>query len=297
MGTCAVNMSRWYTTFLAFSLLMTGGCFFEVPGTSNTDLMTPARLDNGLVIILPGIEGESQLNLDIREGLMLAGVPGAMPIYHWGRPVPVAAPLLNQMDFVGNRLEAQRIAQMIVEYQNGHPGRSVYLVGHSGGGGMAVFAAESLPEGRSVDGLVLLSASLSRGYDLSKALSHTRCGIVNFYSNYDRLLVIGTTLTSNVDGGRGPAAGALGFKRPAHAADSYSRLWQVQLSEVETSSGWAHAATTRSDFVYGCVSPWVLSGNWPAGTAEPYHDVNTEKANGKTTSLQGAGGYHPQVSQ
>jgi pimeloyl-ACP methyl ester carboxylesterase len=228
---------------------------------------TPARMSRGLVIILPGIEGESWMNHGIRSGLDEGGVQSALPIYHWGRPVPIAGPLINQMDFLGNRLQGSRIAQMIVQYQDAHPGQPVLLVGHSGGGGVAVFAAEALPPGRQVDGLVLLSASISSGYDLSKALGKTRRGIVNFHNPNDKaLLLIGTTLAGNVDGSRGPSAGLGGFERPSSAApDAYAKVYQIMLTDgIASATADPHAAATEPRFVSRHVAPWVLSAVWPA---------------------------------
>ncbi len=52
-----------------------------LPGCGpDTDPVTEDRLAQGLVIILPGIEGESPFNHDIRSGLEDANVPGAMMI-------------------------------------------------------------------------------------------------------------------------------------------------------------------------------------------------------------------------
>lgn len=236
----------------AIALGSVGGC-----GMSNAQYMTEQRLDNGLVVILPGIEGESPMNHDIRRGLVAAGVPAALPIHSWGRPVPIAGVLLNQMDFIGNRLEGAKLARMVVEYQDAHPGRPVYLVGHSGGGGVAVFAAEAMPEGRQVDGLVLLSASISREYDVTKALQHCRQGIVNFYNRSDAgLLGVGTTVVGNVDGRRGPSAGLSGF------AAAPPKLYQVEVTGGM--GGDPHAAATRSGFVSRRVAPWIVADAWPA---------------------------------
>lgn len=227
-----------------------------LPGCgSNKDFVTEDRLAQGLVIILPGIEGESPFNHDIRSGLVDADVPGAMMIYHWGRPIPVAGPILNQMDVLGNRIEGRRIAQIIVDYQDSHPGKPVHLVGHSGGGGMAVFAAEALPDDRKVDGLVLISASISCDYKLTKAIDHCKSGIVNFYCKGDvGMLVIGTTLAGNVDGAHGPAAGQKEFQ------GTFDHLWQVEVDQ----EGDAHTAGTRASFVTSDVAPWVLKSQWPA---------------------------------
>src|SRR5262245_33287304 len=44
---------------------------------------TRERMENGLVIVLPGIEGQSCLNHNIVRGLGDAGVPAAMRIFDW----------------------------------------------------------------------------------------------------------------------------------------------------------------------------------------------------------------------
>lgn len=248
------------------ALVLACGC----SNGGNTRFETADRLSNGLVIILPGIEGESPLNHQIRQGMVFAGVYRAMPIYSWGRPVPIAGPLLNQMDFIGNRLEGRRIARMIASYQDNYPGRPVHLIGHSGGGGVAVFAAEAMPEDRKIDGLVLLSASISSAYDLTKAMSHCRNGILNIYTKADvGFLIVGTTIAGNVDGTRGPAAGAIGFDKPRPGDktgkhQAYGRLYEMELAgEAAGGLADAHAATTRSGFVATYVVPWITSPTWP----------------------------------
>jgi len=247
---------RYLAILLSVSMLLAAGCT-----PSNEQYVTPARLDRGLVVILPGIEGEGLLSYQVRSGLLRGQVDSALRIYRWGRPVPLAGPLLNQMDVIGNRLAAERIAQMIVIYQDSHPGKPVYIVGHSGGGGVAVFTAESMPAGHKIDGLVLLSASISKGYDLTKALRGVRCGIVNFYSGGDvALLGVGTTLVGNVDGVRGPSAGLEGFDR--HPAGLYEMPWNRQMARAGNDGG--HAGSTNPRFVRSYVAKWVLTDQWPA---------------------------------
>jgi len=221
----------------------------------NDRYLTEQRKANGLVVILPGIEGVSEYNQDIRRGLISGGVNRALPIYSWGRPVPLAGPLINQMDFVGNRLAGTRISRMILSYQEQYPGRPVVLVGHSGGGGVAVFAAEAMPEGHQVDALVLLSPSISADYDLSKALAHCRNGIINFYNPQDKaLLGVGTTIVGNVDGGHGPSAGLKGFTRNPPG------LQQIRVTGAMTGYDTnAHTATTGINFVARYVAPRVLA--------------------------------------
>ncbi len=135
---------------------------------------------------------------------------------------------------------------------------------------MAVFAAEALPAGRSVTGLILLSASISNGYNLTEALGHTQKGIVNFYNKDDiPLLGIGTTVMGNVDGIHGPSAGLTGFYTPTDRDReekrlAYSKLYQIELDNSVAGDQDAHTASTSTNFVSSFVAPWVNSPSWPA---------------------------------
>ena len=270
-------MARLTCILIGLALLAAAGC-----GEDSAIYTTEARLNNGLVIILPGIEGESSMNHGIRQGLQNSGCNRALPIYSWGRPIPGVGMILNQVDFIGNRLAGVRIAKMIEEYQDQHPGKPVYLVGHSGGGGVAVFVAEGLSEGRQVDGLVLLSASIWSGYDLTKAMGRCRNGIVNFYNESDvGLLGVGTTVLSNVDGMKGPSAGLVGFTRskasdPPEKRAAYSKLYQVPISAGMGSGDDPHAAVTRPRYVSAYVAPWISSSSWPAGRASSTAQLSRE---------------------
>jgi len=245
-------------------LAILAGCAYDQE--ANDHFTTQERMDKGLVLILPGVEGESSFNHELRQGLAIAGVECAMPIYCWGRPIPIAGTLINQMDVWGNRAAGKDIAGFIVAYQDHHPKRPVYLIGHSGGGGVAVFAAESLPAGRKIDGLILLSASISGGYDLTAALDHCRNGVVNFYSPEDvAVLGIGTSIAGNVDGTRGPAAGLTGFGQPSGSDAEQKRVAYQRVYEVEITGGInPHTAATNSAFVQHSVAPWVAAV-WPKG--------------------------------
>ena len=238
----------------------------------NAAYLTPERMDEGMVVILPGVEGVSGLNKAIRLGLDEAGITCAMPIRSWGR----LGALFTQVDFLGNRLAANRLARNVEKYQDDYPGRPVYIVGHSGGGGIAVLVAAALGEGRQVDGVIVLSGSISSAYDLEKALGHTRYGIVNFYNRNDgALLAVFTTLLGNVDGIHGPSAGLLGFDEPKDDDDdekkqAYTKLYQIEVTNDMILGGGSHTAVTDQNFVSWQVAPWVYSSVWPATYAHNY---------------------------
>ncbi|MBI5725555.1 MAG: hypothetical protein HZA50_16475 [Planctomycetes bacterium] len=244
---------------------LSAGC-----GAAASHFTTPDRRSNGLVVILPGIEGESGFNHDIRRGLAAAGIYRSLPIYSWGRPIPVLGMLLNQMDPLGNWLAGKGLADYIVRYQDENPGKPVYIIGHSGGGGIAVFAAAQMPDDRQIDGLMLLHASISAGYDLTRALHHCKKGIVNFYNTDDvGLLGIGTIIVGSVDGGHGPAAGLIGFDEPDSSDKedkklAYAKLYQVPLTrQFFISDSGSHSMATKPLFVARYVAEWMLCQIWP----------------------------------
>lgn len=260
---------RGFGLILLFLMVMAfaGGC------ARSGEYLSSERWDKGLVMVLPGIGGKSPISRHIGRGLNDAGVECAIRIRQWGFAIPLFKIPVNQMNVRGNRAEAKRIAREILVYQRNYPGRPVYLVGFSGGGGMSVFALEALakyPESRPIDGVVLLSASLSRDYDLQPALEQTRKGIVNFYNPRDILLLaMGTKLLGNVDGGRAASAGRIGFLEPQSPEATQSetdrgRLYQVKVTPdmVET-PGMNHVASTAADFVSEHVAKWILAKRWP----------------------------------
>ena len=264
------SISRIAPLMLGLVLMVVAGC------GGNAEFLTEERLNEGMVVILPGVEGASGLNKDIRHGLVTAGIAYAMPIRDWRRPIPLLGVVINQVDFLGNPLAAQSIANAIMDYQDEYPDRPVYILGHSGGGGVAIFVAEGLDEDRRIEGVIVLSGSISSAYNLEKALSRTQRGIVNFYNRNDSaLLAVATMVLGNVDGIHGPSAGLIGFDEPKDKdADEkkaeYTKLYQVEMTNDMVLGGGSHTAVTDPGFVSLHVAPWIYSPSWPATYARSY---------------------------
>ncbi len=179
-------------------------------------LDTPERLQAGLVVILPGIEGCSSVNDSIARGLIEAGCLAAIRIEDWRRFRPWNP--LHLVMLRHNRRQAARIAGVIAEYMRGYPGRPVHLIGHSAGAGMALFVLESLPEACQVESAVLLSAAVSRHYSLAAATARIRGSLWNFFSPLDLPTVgLGTAVFGTMDRRHAVSAGALGFIGCSHA--------------------------------------------------------------------------------
>jgi pimeloyl-ACP methyl ester carboxylesterase len=211
---------------LLLILCHSGGC--TTPG----HIRSADRYRRGVVYILPGIEGRSPWNRNIALGLDEGGVTSAIEVYDWTVGFP-GGEVVNLANLERNRRQARRLASKIIAYRERYPGRPVHLIGHSGGGGIAVLALEALPAGRQIDMAILLAPALSPDYDLSTALRRTHVGVCNFYSKRDvSFLKVGTALFGHIDRGHGFSAGAVGFEIPESLASEDRALYHERLRQV-----------------------------------------------------------------
>jgi len=219
-------------------------------------LMNGDDLDRGLLIVLPGIDGRALHNELASRRLSEAGLGLAVELYDWTAPL---GPLFNQCAYERNRQVAAALAERVGAYRQEHPGGSVFLIGHSGGTAIAVWAAECLDAGERIDGVVLLASSLSPTYDLGGALAHTRCGIVSFHSARDvALLGAGTTWFGTMDRAHGESAGKVGFRRPA--AGLHQIAWRDGMARHGHDGG--HFSCLAPDFVCAYVAPLLAAKDW-----------------------------------
>jgi pimeloyl-ACP methyl ester carboxylesterase len=175
------------------------------------------RLADGLAVVLPGIEGRGALSWSICRGLQDGGFPGAVLLWDWTTGY---WPLLLYHLRAGrrNRRQAEALAAAILAYQKAHPGRPVYLIGHSGGAAVAVWTLEALPEDRRVSRVVMLGPALAPNYPLGPALRRTQNGMWNFWSPAEVLLLgAGTFIFGTADSRHSISAGLCGFSVPAGA--------------------------------------------------------------------------------
>lgn len=220
------------------------------------------RLNQGLVLILTGIEGRSFLNVSLLAGLIDAGVRSAVEIVDWTTGNKLLF-LLNLRGRQRNQRMAETLAQRVVAYQDEHPGQPVWLVGHSGGAGMALLTASALPPGRMVTGIIMLAAAVSPGIDLTPALDHVQTRIWNYYSGFDAFFLrFGTTVCGTIDGRHGAAAGAVGLTSPeADAAMEAGRLLQVRWNwrMLRQFNLGEHFGCTHRIFIAEEIAPWIIA--------------------------------------
>jgi len=237
--------------------LVTSGC-------NSQPYMTAERLERGLIIVLTGIEGRSRINEGICKGLAEGGVDWAIKLEDWTSPL---SPLYNLRAEQANRTKAEDIARRIELYQIEHPDKPVLLIGQSGGAAVAAWAAESLPAGRTIDGIIMLAPSLSPGYMLDWALKRCRRGIISFYSKRDWVFLgLGTTITGTMDGYHTSSAGRQGFEVPTDPdrAKLYDRLFQIAWGKWMSKTGYrgGHLTSGAAGFVREYVVPFVAAERW-----------------------------------
>jgi len=241
---------------LAVLLTTVAGC--DVRGI----VMNRQHLDDGLVIILPGIEGRSLSNGSICQALCDEQIPLAVQVYDWTVPL---GPVFNQCAYARNREAAAALARHIVEYRREHPTGRVFLIGHSGGTAIAVWAAEAMPPDQKIDGIILLASSLSPQYDLTEALARAEMGIVSFYSHHDAaLLGAGTSLFGTMDRVNGESAGKVGFNGHSASYAAAAKLFQIPWSQKMAKTGYTgcHFSCCSGKFIATYIAPLITAGRW-----------------------------------
>jgi len=236
----------------------------NMPSTFHTDpvvdsLMSAERQRCGYVIILPGIEGYSWLNRRIRTGLVQAEVPYAIEIYDWTRRLPRA--IYNLRSRRLHRRQSRIVQEKILAYQQRWPQRPVFLIGHSGGGAMALRILEDLPEKTSISGAVLLGAAISPYFDFRKALQHVDRKIWNMTSLADVIFLGMLTLTAGtLDGRHTVSAGMVGFRPPMLSIHEIAKFEEMPYRTEYWRYGHlaGHFGFTAPRFVKNYIAPLLM---------------------------------------
>jgi pimeloyl-ACP methyl ester carboxylesterase len=241
-----------------------GGC------RTNADYMVPERLDHGLVFCLDGVGGYNVGPQWLREGLDAGGVPCAIYVFDWGHG-PAGLFLADLLDEAGNQRRAAEMARLVKNYRKNYPGRPVYLIGHSGGAGMVVFALEAMAPDVMVDAALLLAPALDPGRNLAPALRHVRNGCYTTHSAADfPLMGIATSAFGTMDRKHTVSAGLVGFRLPENLSEAdrreYAKLrqakWELELLAKGHAGG--HMGWSSSWFARQYLAPILRGDEVPA---------------------------------
>lgn len=219
----------------------------------------PADERSGLILMADGVGGLDLCGTGLAHAAAVDGVRHEVRIVKWGHGFGRWHRDLTNVE--NHRLWADKIVAEAAAFHASKPGAPVYLVGKSGGTGVAVKALEGMPPD-SVEAAVLISSALSPEYDLSRALRAVRRAMTVFWSPLDVFVLgVGTRVFGTVDRVPGVSAGLVGFRRPKDLDESglrqYEKLKQIRWSPRMAPTGYlgGHVGPDNPAFLRKYVLP------------------------------------------
>ncbi|MCG3126185.1 MAG: hypothetical protein CHACPFDD_01015 [Phycisphaerae bacterium] len=214
--------------------------------------------------------------LDVPNGLRDAGYRGAIEVFGWQSWV--GGTLRDQLDQERNLEEAVRFAQRIEDYARRYPNRRINIIALSGGTGIATWALEGLSSRVRIGNIAYLSSSLSRDYDLTKALRRVDGRLYSFHSKTDPVLLAMVPLAGTIDRqfSLNNIAGLRGFAVPRRSSAAVREVyaqrvrnipWREEFAEYGYLGG--HTGATTRAFVARFVAPLIIGTGTQSTGAEP----------------------------
>jgi pimeloyl-ACP methyl ester carboxylesterase len=225
------------------------------------------RLPNGCVFYMDGAGGgtaKSNYAEGVVSGMLDAGYPGAGELVSWETGKGLMADQKASVAY--KREKAKEAAEKIQDYRDDYPDAPVGILGFSAGTAEAIFALESLPEDEHVHHVVLLGASISRDYDLTKALKRVKHKLHIITSPHDHMLGTMMPLSGTADRKyHDPGAGIKGFVLPANATEETRRLYAEKIVTIPYSKDFRkdgdkghHFDNVKEDFIRDHVAPLFM---------------------------------------
>ena len=214
-------------------------------------VVTPSPLE-GRLLILPGV-GNTRFHLAGFVAAAEAELPRFdVEVRPWGVPFMT---IHNLRNYEHNEATAAALAAEIADWRRANADAPFYLVGYSGGGGMATLVTAALPDDISIDRLVLVAPAISPDFPLaSEVMPHVREFVVNYASERDLQVGWGTRTFGTIDRQNTFSAGAIGF------AATHERLLEYRWSRADEPFG--HAGNHLA----------YLSSRWQAAKLLPVLD-------------------------
>jgi len=193
----------------ALGLLL--GLALVAAGCRTVQPLPPDATRVGKVLLLPGV-GNLRCELAGMSEMLTTAYPGlSVEVRIWGTP---RQDHQNLRDHENHWRVAGDIAAELTAYAREHPDHTIDVVGYSGGGAMALFTVAALPEGVSIDRLVLIAPAISRPFPIeSEVMPKVKDFAVLYSSVLDRPVSFGTLLFGTMDRRRQFSAGWCGFWR------------------------------------------------------------------------------------
>ena len=228
----------------------------------------PARLARGCIFYMDGAGGgteKSNYAAGVVSGMLDAGYNGAGELVAWETGKGLMAD--QEASVAYKRKRARQAADKIEDYREDYPEAPVAILGFSAGSAEAVFALESLPEDTDVHHVVLLGASISRDYDLTKALRRVKHKMHIITSPHDHMLTVLMPLSGTADRKfHDPGAGIKGFVLPRNASEETRQLYAEKIVVIPYSKDWRkdgdgghHFDNVKEDFIRDHIAPLLMA--------------------------------------
>lgn len=231
-------------------LAVCGGC--------NSSSSVPVDDLRGVLILVPGVNGDGPWYAQLKNGLRDGGVTARIDAFSWGAPGPLFAMNFNSK---GIHEGAEKgLATKLKKILDDPKNAPVTIIGHSAGAGVTVGALSRLPAGKTVDRVVLLHPSLSPKFDLAPALARIRTSLTVFHSERDTgFLKWRTGSFGTYDGVKTTAAGNCGFDLASLSPELRAKVKQIpyeqRFEQLDNDGG--HFSPTSRRFVEQMVAPLV----------------------------------------
>lgn len=228
------NFSPSIVSFSALALLLfTGGCATTPTGLPQPLPDRPERMKHGYLYYLDGAGGgtaKRNWSAGVKEGLLQAGYKGAGEMFTWETGKGLMAD--QDASVADKRAQAKEMAGELEKQARAFPKAPINILGFSAGTAVAVFALEALPADVQAENVVLLGASISGDYDLTKALERVHGRVYLFTSKRDRMLGFLMGFSGTADRKFTPGAGETGFVLPKDASAKTRRLYAEKIITI-----------------------------------------------------------------
>jgi pimeloyl-ACP methyl ester carboxylesterase len=250
---------------LLFCLVIGGLATLAAPGCAcrRATLTTYAAPvpEAGVVFVADGAGNYQNASRALDNASKEGGFPLQIVTFEWSHGYLRSFADLVHYSYA--RAQGRRLAETVLAYRRDNPGRPVHLAGHSAGATVVLAALECLPP-ETVDRAVLISPSLSAGYDVRPALRGVKHGLHNFHSQRDWVYCgLITRVLGNSDRNRQACSGRVGFRVLAMPGDEYflSKMFQRPWSpaDAETGNQGGHFGNYESAFLRQWVLPMFLA--------------------------------------
>jgi len=198
----------------------------------------------------------------VRSGLRRAGYRGEFEGFVWTSFLGWG---VDHLVRANSESVAIKLANRIREVRTEHPDGYLALMGLSAGSAVILGALERLPEGQTVDDVVLFQPSVASDRELTRALEHVRRRMIATHCRWDAILA---AMAISADQHIAKPAGQIGFQSPrpmsAKQRRQYIKLLSIPWQKRYAASGWGgikgwHVSSTSPGFVRRYIAPYVLT--------------------------------------